>query len=201
MATPREPPEWDLTSTLGKHSFSPSQSALQTYDQWHYTYQNFHITWKVNRRHSINLDAVFSHRSLCNSYWITYTSRIGDILLLVLLVPTCQISAPTFTTRYYAIYYCGWWCRGSTHLQMQWQGKTAHKTLWDSWPAYGVSTYTDGQSTKAAVVISSSCIWIIGIHFQNPGNTEMYKISVVRPRLRPDIATPAWIDWCIFELQ
>ena len=35
------------------------------------------------------------------------TSRIGDIVLLFLLVPNCQISMLTFTTRYHAIYYCG----------------------------------------------------------------------------------------------
>ena len=194
MATPREPPEWDPPSTLSQHSFGSSQSTLQTYDQWHYT---IHITWRVNRRHSINLDPVFSHRTLCNGYRITYTSRIGDILLLFLLVPTCQISALTFTTMYHAIYYCGWSCRGSTHLQMQWWGQTAHKTLCKSWLAYGVSTYMDGELTEAAgTVISSSCMQIIGIHFQNPGNTEMYIISVVRLRIRPDITTPAWIDRC-----
>ena len=55
----------------------------------------------------INLDTVFSYRSLCNSYRITYTSRIRDLLLLLLLVLTCQISLPTFTTRLYMIYYCG----------------------------------------------------------------------------------------------
>ena len=50
----------------------------------------------------------------------------------------------------------------------------------------------DRESTEAAdTVISSSCMQIIGIHFQNPGNTEMYIISVVRLSIRPDIATPA----------
>ena len=39
-------------------------------------------------------------------------------------------------------------------------------------------------------------MWIIGFHFQNPGNTEMYIISVVRLRIRPDITTPTWIDRC-----
>ena len=43
-----------------------------------------------------------------NGYRITHTSRIRDILLLLLLVLTCQISAPTFTIRFYMIYYCGW---------------------------------------------------------------------------------------------
>ena len=50
----------------------------------------------------------------------------------------------------------------------------------------------DGESTQAAdAVISISCMWIIGIHFQNPGNTKMYIISVVRLKIGPDIATPA----------
>ena len=36
------------------------------------------------------------------------TCRIRDILLLLFLVPTCQISMPTFTIRFYMIYYCRW---------------------------------------------------------------------------------------------
>ena len=112
-------------------------------------------------------------------------------------MPTCQISTLTFTTRYHVIYYCGWWCRGSTHLQIQWQGQIAYKTLQKSLPVYGVSTYMDGESTEATdAVISSSCMQIIGMNFQNPGNTEMYIISVVRLRIRPVNATPAWNDRC-----
>ena len=50
----------------------------------------------------------------------------------------------------------------------------------------------DRELTEAKdAVISSSCMQIIGIHFQNPGNTEMYIISVVRLMIRPDITTPA----------
>ena len=61
----------------------------------------------------------------------------------------------------------------------------------ESWPVYGGSTYMDRESTKAAeVVISSSYMQIIGIHFQNPGNKEMYIISIVRLRIRPDVTTP-----------
>ena len=52
-----------------------------------------------------------------------------------------------------------------------------------------VPTWTESQKA-AEIVISSSYIWIIGIHFQNPGNTEMYIISVVRLRIGLDIATP-----------
>ena len=123
----------------------PVELTLQTHGQWHSTYSTLPITWRVNRRYSINLDTVFSHRSLCNSYRIAYTSRIRDLLLLFLLVSTCQISMLTFTTRYHAIYNCGWWCRGNTHLQMQWQGPTASKTSWESWPVYGAYTYMDGE--------------------------------------------------------
>ena len=46
-------------------------------------------------------------RSLCNGYRITHTSRIRYVLLLLLLVLTCQISTPTFTIRFHMIYYCG----------------------------------------------------------------------------------------------
>ena len=43
---------------------------------------------------------LFSHTGIiCYSYWIAYTSRIGNILLLFLSVLTCQISMLTFTTR------------------------------------------------------------------------------------------------------
>ena len=36
--------------------------------------------------------------------------------------------------RYYMTYYCGWWCRGSTHLQMWQQGWTAYsKTSGELW--------------------------------------------------------------------
>ena len=54
-----------------------------------------------------SLDTVFTYRSLCNGYRITYTSRFGNILLLFLLVLTCQISMQTFTSRYHTIYNCG----------------------------------------------------------------------------------------------
>ena len=56
---------------------------------------------------SFHLDTIFSYRHLCNSYRIAHTYRIRDILLLLFLVPTCQISMPTFTIRFYIIYYCG----------------------------------------------------------------------------------------------
>ena len=38
--------------------------------------------------------------------------------------------------------------------------------------AYGMGTYTDGESMETTnTVKSSSYIWIIGYKFQNPGNT------------------------------
>ena len=40
-----------------------------------------------------------AYRNIHYGYWITYTSKIGSILLLLLLMSTCQISVLTFTTR------------------------------------------------------------------------------------------------------
>ena len=49
-----------------------------------------------------------------------------------------------------------------------------------------------GELTEATdAVISSYCMQIIGIHFQNPWITEMYILSVVRLRIRPDVTTLA----------
>ena len=93
---------------LHQLSSIPSVPIAQLYKHiiWHRTYYPFHI-WVI-RWYRINLDAIFSHRSLCNSYRITYTSQIRDLLLLLLLMLTCQISMLTFTTKFYTIYYCGW---------------------------------------------------------------------------------------------
>ena len=66
-----------------------------------------HMAKGIQHRYRFNLDTVFIYRSLCNGYRITYTSRFGIILLLFLLVLTCQISVLTFTTRYHTIYHCG----------------------------------------------------------------------------------------------
>ena len=52
----------------------------------------------VNRTHWFYLD-VFTPRDIHYSYRIAYTSRTRLILLLLLLVLTCQISMLTFTTR------------------------------------------------------------------------------------------------------
>ena len=56
---------------------------------------------------TISIWTLFSHRHLHNNYRIAHTCGIRDILLLIFLVLTCQISAPTFTIWFYAIYYCG----------------------------------------------------------------------------------------------
>ena len=164
------------------------------------TDQSPHLHHLLSQRwYSINLDTNFSHRSLCNGYRITYISWTGDILLLLLLVLTCQISTPTFTTRFYVIYYCGWWCRGSTLLHMWWQGQIAYRTSWESWPAYGMRTYMDRESIEATdAVIRSSCMQIIGYHIQNPGNMIMYMLSVLILRIKPAVA-PLCIDLLIYR--
>ena len=135
MATLGEALEWESAPAFGQYTLFSSRTSLQPHGPGCPTHHTF-FTWRGNRRHRFNLDTVFTYRSLCNSYRITYTSRFGNILPLFLLMSTCQISVLTFTTRYHAIYSCGWWCRGSTHLQIWWQGLTACKTLWESWPAY-----------------------------------------------------------------
>ena len=145
MATLREASVWESTTALGQHTLNSNRATLQSHGEGHSTCYTF-FTWRVNRRYRFTLDTLFTYRSLCNGYRISYTNRFGNILLLFLLVSTCQISMLTFTTRYHAIYNCGWWCRDSTHLQMWWQGLTACNTLQESWPAYRAYTYTDRES-------------------------------------------------------
>ena len=47
--------------------------------------------------HTNSIWTVFTYRDVSYTYRITHTSRIRLILLLLLLVPACQISLPTFT--------------------------------------------------------------------------------------------------------
>ena len=62
---------------------------------------------------TISLWTLFSHTGIyITGYRIADTWRIRDILLLLFLVPTCQISMPTLTIRFLMLYYCEWWCRG-----------------------------------------------------------------------------------------
>ena len=111
----------------------------------------------VNRWYSTPLDTIFSYRNLHNGYRIADTCSIRDILSLPFLVPTCQISTLTFTIRFYTTYYCGWWCRCSTHLQIWWQGWTAYnKTLQESWPVYEMGTYMDGEVTEVTSTVKHS---------------------------------------------
>ena len=87
------------TANLNEINVSSSEFRIWQYPEDH---------WRVSRRYSFCLDTIFPYRLLHNGYRITYTCRIRDILLLHFLVPTCQISAPTFTISFYVIYYCGW---------------------------------------------------------------------------------------------
>ena len=91
-------------------------------------------------------ESIDNTASLCKLFFHVgiYVVAIGSLMpagwgifcCYFFLVLTCQISALTFMIRFFMTYYCGWWCRGSTHLQMQWQGWTAYnnKTSWESWP-------------------------------------------------------------------
>ena len=118
------------------------------------------------------LDTIFSHRDLRYGYRIADARRTRGILLLFFLVPTCHLSTPTFPISFFMAYYCGWWCRGSTHLQKWQQGWAAYyKTSWELWPTNEMGTYTDGELTEATDTIeSNSSIWIIGYKNQNPRN-------------------------------
>ena len=116
-----------------------------------------HPSWWIHRWYRIHLDTIFSHRDLHYGYRIANTGRTRDILLLLFLVPTCHASAPPFMMRFYTTYYCGWWCRGSTHLQKWWQGWTAYsKTSQESWSAYEMGTYMDGELIEATSTVRSS---------------------------------------------
>ena len=79
MAVPGEPPEWGPASSFVQHTISSNYSTLQTHDQWQWAYHPLYTTYWVNRWYSINMDTIFSHRSLHNGYRIVYISWIGDL--------------------------------------------------------------------------------------------------------------------------
>ena len=57
--------------------------------------------------------------------------------------------------RFYVTYYCGWWCRGSTHLQIPQQGWTAYNKMpQESWPVYETGTYTEVALTEATNTVA-----------------------------------------------
>ena len=70
----------------------PVHKIYQHILNWYPAYHAFWYGWWVNRRHRLNLDSVLTYRNVHYSYRIAYTSRIRIILLLLLLVFTCQIS-------------------------------------------------------------------------------------------------------------
>ena len=156
-----------------------------------WTHQPIYVNWWVNRRYSFCLDTIFSYRHLHNSYRIAHTSRIRDILLLLILMPTCQISMLTFTIRFYMIYYCGWWCRGNTHLQMQWQGwmaysKTLHRVK--TWHMEQEATWMESWQKQQITVKSSSSILYHWIQSKSREH-DKHIWSVVRLRFGPVAAS------------
>ena len=70
-------PEWESAMTLGQHTLSSSRTTLQLHGHRHSTHYTFFIC-RVNRRYRFNMDTVFTYRSLCYGYRITYTSRFGN---------------------------------------------------------------------------------------------------------------------------
>ena len=114
---------------------------------------------------------LFSHTGI-------YITAIGSLIPTGLWIFHCycfwcqhnHLSMPTFLIQFFTAYYCGWWCRDSSHLKKWQHGWTAcYKTLPESWPAHEAETYMDRESTEATGTIeNSSWIWTSGYKTQNP---------------------------------
>ena len=95
------------------HHLSSIPSILVAQLYKHMISGNMHITPFTSPSESTadaeSIRTLFSHTGVyIAAIGITYTSRIRDLLLLPLLVSTCQVSMlPTLTIRFYVIYYCG----------------------------------------------------------------------------------------------
>ena len=82
---------------------------------------------------------------------------IGTFCCYLFLVPTCHASMLTSAIRFCMTYYCGWWCRGSTHLQKWCKARQPvirpHRELWS---AYEMGTYIDRELTEATNTVRGS---------------------------------------------
>ena len=78
------------TINTSTQSLSAPSKQLLTTDTFQY---------EAIRRYKYSMELVHPPRNIRFSFGITYTSRNRIILLLFLLVLTCQISTPTFTIR------------------------------------------------------------------------------------------------------
>ena len=119
--------------------------------------------WWVNKWYSISLDTIFSYSNLCNSCMgLLIPARIRDILLLLFLVLTSQISMLTFTIRFYA-----------RHTIMDDDLEAAPIYRCDSMAEQPVirphenhdlcnemKTYMDGESTEATSTVKSSSYYL-----------------------------------------
>ena len=79
------------------HTINTSTQSLSTPPKQLLTTDTFQ--YEAIRRYKYSMELVHPPRNICFSFGITYTSRNRIILLLFLLVPTCQISMLTFTIR------------------------------------------------------------------------------------------------------
>ena len=59
-----------------------------------------------NGRYSLHPDTIFSHRSLCIGLLIP--AELGIFCCYIFWCQPARLAWPTFTIRFYAIYYCGW---------------------------------------------------------------------------------------------
>ena len=101
MVTSRGPLQGDPASPFGLHTIVPIYQLYKCM-----VIINRPITPFMLTDESID-DAASIHTLFSIHYGITHTCRIRDILLVLFLVLTCQISMPTFTIRFYMTYNCG----------------------------------------------------------------------------------------------
>ena len=203
MATFRGPLEWDPATSLGQHTISFYWSTLCTgvflHGQQQQTHHSICFNQWVNRWYRISLDTIFSYLNLHNGYRITDTCRIRDILLLLFLVLTCLRSMLTFTIRFFTTYYCGWWCRGSTHLQIQWQGWTAgYKTSQESWPVYEMDGNLHGWRVYRSNKHSQKQFLHLDHWIENPKSREHDEHIWLVVKLRIGPVTASLTDWQIY---
>ena len=92
----------------------------------------------------------------------TYIVCIG-IYCLRRFGADCHTEVLTLLPSLIAICYCGWWCRGRTHLQEQKHSWNTCKTPCQSWPVHRTGGYEAGESLQATSFVKrSSFSQIIG---------------------------------------
>ena len=97
LATHGKQSQWNSTPTPCDHTINTSKQSLSTPPKQLPMTDTFQ--YEAIRRYEYSMELVHPPRIICFSFGIAYTSWNRIILLLFLLVPTCQISKLTFTIR------------------------------------------------------------------------------------------------------